>query len=83
MKNTKTSARVVVIRGGRLPDAAAAPRRRCGHPGRGRLDPAPSGRLDEGAAGANRHRRARMLLHPGLVNAHMHGHGNLGRDGDR
>lgn len=84
MNNTKTSARVAVIRGGRLLDAA-----------RRRADAADI--LVEGAtiraigpAGMKAPAVATvvdargMLLHPGLVNAHTHGHGNLGKGmGDR
>jgi 5-methylthioadenosine/S-adenosylhomocysteine deaminase len=84
MKNTKTSARVAVIRGGRLLDAA-----------RRRADAAdilvegdtiravgPAGM--KAPAGATVVDARGMLLHPGLVNAHTHGHGNLGKGmGDR
>ena len=84
MKNPKTRARVTVIRGGRLLDAA-----------RRRADAAdilvegdtiravgPAGM--KAPAGATVVDARGMLLHPGLVNAHTHGHGNLGKGmGDR
>ena len=84
MKKLKASARITVIRGGRLLDAA-----------RRRADAAdilvdgdtiravgPAGM--KAPAGATVVDARGMFLHPGLVNAHTHGHGNLGKGmGDR
>jgi guanine deaminase len=84
MRKLKTSARVTLVRGGRLLDAT-----------RRRADAAdilvegdtiravgPAGM--KAPAGAAVVDARGMLLHPGLVNAHTHGHGNLGKGmGDR
>ena len=84
MKKLKASARITVIRGGRLLDAT-----------RRRADAAdilvegdtiravgPAGM--KAPADATVVDARGMLLHPGLVNAHTHGHGNLGKGmGDR